>query len=174
MPPRRLPLSSPAAALAAVACLLLAAPASASLRKGDRVNDFVQVVDAAGKRVSLKRYKDQVVVVTFGASWCAPCKKELPALEKLARRYAKQNAKVIFFAVNIDTDKARGARFMRQAGLRVVQGVYDPRKSTVESFDPPKMPTTFILRAGIIRHVHAGFTDGDELKLAAAIDRELR
>jgi cytochrome c biogenesis protein CcmG, thiol:disulfide interchange protein DsbE len=169
---RRLPLALVAAA--AVACLILAAPAWAGVRKGDRVTDFVQAVDAAGKQVSLRHFKDQVIVVTFGASWCAPCKKELPALEKLARRYRKQNAKVVFFAVNIDTERSRCARFMQQAGLRVVHAVFDPQKSTVESFDPPKMPTTFIIRGGIVRHVHAGFTDGDEHKLAAAIDRELK
>jgi len=161
-------------AILAAAVLLAAAPASAGVRKGDRVSDFVQVVDGGGKRVSLKKLRDRVVVVTFGASWCEPCKKELPALEKLARHYAKAGAKVSFFAVNIDNQKAKGARFMKQAGLRVVNAVFDPQKSTVESFDPPKMPTTFIIRGGVVRHVHAGFSPGDEKKLAAAIDRELK
>ena len=174
MPFRRRTPAAPLAAAVLVASLAFAAPAAAGVRKGDRVADFVQVVDGAGKRVSLKRYKDQVIVVTFGASWCAPCKKELPALEKLARRYARQKAKVTFFAVNIDTERAKGARFMQQAGLRAVRGVFDPQKSTVETFDPPKMPTTFILRGGVVRHVHAGYTAGDERKLAAAIEAALR
>jgi cytochrome c biogenesis protein CcmG, thiol:disulfide interchange protein DsbE len=152
-----------------------AAPsARAEVRKGDRAAEFVKVVDAAGRRVSLKSYQDQVVVVTFGASWCEPCKKELPAMEKLARRYQQRRAPVVFFAVNIDSELAKGKRFMQQAGLRAVRATYDSAKSTVESYDPPKMPSTFIIRRGVVRHVHAGFATGDEAALAAAIDKELR
>ncbi len=161
--------------LAALAVLAGGGPAArAEVRKGDRAADFVQVVDAAGRRVSLKSYPADVVVVTFGASWCEPCKRELPAMEKLARRYQQRKAPVVFFAVNIDTEPAKGKKFMQQAGLRAVHAIYDSAKSTVESYDPPKMPSTFIIRGGVVRHVHAGYASGDESAVAAAIDRELR
>jgi len=156
------------------ALALLAPAARAEVRKGDRAAEFVQVVDSSGKRVWLKSFRDRVVVVTFGASWCEPCKRELPAMEKLARRYQQKRAPVVFFAVNIDTELAKGKKFMQQAGLRAVRAIYDSRKSTVESYDPPKMPSTFIIRGGVVRHVHAGFATGDETALAAAIDRELK
>lgn len=161
--------------LAALGALPGTAPqARAEVRKGDRAADFVQVVDSAGKRVSLKSFRDQVVVVTFGASWCEPCKRELPAMEKLARRYQQRRAPVVFLAVNIDNEIAKGKKFMQQAGLRVVRAIYDSAKSTVESYDPPKMPSTFIIRGGVVRHVHAGFAAGDESALAAAIDGQLK
>ena len=156
------------------ALALLAPAARAEVRKGDRAAEFVQVVDSSGKRVWLKSFRERVVVVTFGASWCEPCKRELPAMEKLARRYQQKRAPVVFFAVNIDTELAKGKKFMQQAGLRAVRAIYDSRKSTVESYDPPKMPSTFIIRGGVVRHVHAGFATGDETALAAAIDRELK
>jgi thiol-disulfide isomerase/thioredoxin len=163
-------------ALSFLAALAVSAggAARAEVRKGDRAAEFVQVLDAAGKRVSLKSFRDRVVVVTFGASWCEPCKRELPAMEKLARRYEERRAPVVFFAVNIDSEPAKGKKFMQQAGLRAVRAIYDSRKSTVESYDPPKMPSTFIIRGGVVRHVHAGFSAGDENSLAAAIDRELK
>jgi thiol-disulfide isomerase/thioredoxin len=169
------PLRSALALLAALAALAGGGPAArAEVRKGDRAADFVQVVDAAGRRVSLKSFPAEVVVVTFGASWCEPCRKELPAMEKLARRYQQRKAPVVFFAVNIDTELARGKKFMQQAGLSAVHAIYDSAKSTVESYDPPKMPSTFIIRGGVVRHVHAGFASGDESILAAAIEHELR
>lgn len=152
----------------------LSSPALAGVKRGDRAAEFVQVVDAAGKAMSLKRFKDQLVVVTFGASWCEPCKKELPAYEKLAQRYQKRGAAVVFIAVNIDTEPAKAKKFMSQAGLRAVRAAYDRQKSTVESYDPPKMPSTFVIRRGIVKHVHAGYESGDENKLAAVIDRELK
>ena len=68
----------------------LTSPALAGVKQGDRAAEFVSVVDASGKAVSLKAYKDKVVVITFGASWCEPCKKELPAYEKLAQKYQKR------------------------------------------------------------------------------------
>ena len=159
-------------ALASV--LLFASSATAGVKQGDRAVDFVQVVDASGKMVSLKKFRDQVVVITFGASWCVPCKKELPALEKLAQKYQKRGAPVVFIAVNIDSEVSKGKKFMSNAGLRNVRAVYDRQKSTVESYDPPKMPSTFVIRRGIVKHVHAGYASGDESKLATVIDRELK
>ena len=155
---------------------LTAAPgdARAEVRKGDRAADFVHAVDASGKRVSLRSFADRVVVMTFGASWCEPCKRELPAMEKLARTYQQRRAAVVFLAVNIDNEPAKGKKFMQQAGLRAVHAIFDSSKSTVESYDPPKMPSTFVIRGGVVRHVHAGFSPGDESSLAAAIDRELK
>jgi thiol-disulfide isomerase/thioredoxin len=152
---------------------LLATPALAGVKQGDRAAEFVQVVDGSGKALSLKRFKDQVVVVTFGASWCEPCKKELPAYEKLAQKYQKRGASVVFIAVNIDTESAKAKKFMSQAGLRTVRAAFDRQKSTVESYDPPKMPSTIVIKRGIVKEVHAGYASGDENKLAAIIDREL-
>lgn len=152
---------------------LLSSPAVAGVKQGDRAAEFVRVVDASGKGVSLKTLRDQVVVLTFGASWCEPCRKELPAYEKLAQRYKQRRAPVVFIAVNIDNEPSKGKKFMSQAGLRVVRAAYDAQKSTVESYDPPKMPSTFIIHRGIVKHVHAGYSAGDEQKLAAIIDREL-
>lgn len=151
----------------------LSSPAFAGVKQGDRAAEFVSVVDAAGKALSLKALKDKVVVVTFGASWCEPCKKELPAYERLAQKYQKRGANVVFIAVNIDSDLAKGKKFISQAGLHVVRAAYDKQKSTVESYDPPKMPSTFVIRRGIVRHVHAGYAAGDETALASIIDREL-
>jgi len=152
----------------------LTSPAFAGVKQGDRAAEFVSVVDASGKAVSLKAYKDKVVVITFGASWCEPCKKELPAYEKLAQKYQKRGANVVFIAVNIDSEAAKAKKFMTQAGLRAVRAAYDKQKSTVESYDPPKMPSTFVIRRGIVKHVHAGYASGDENALSAVIDRELK
>jgi cytochrome c biogenesis protein CcmG, thiol:disulfide interchange protein DsbE len=158
--------------LSFVLVALIGTPALAGVKQGDRAAEFVQVVDASGKAMSLKRFKDQVVVVTFGASWCEPCKKELPAWEKLAQKFQKRG--VVFIAVNIDTETAKAKKFMSQARLRAVRAAYDRQKSTVESYDPPKMPSTFVIKRGIVKHVHAGYESGDESKLAAVIERELK
>jgi len=158
---------------AIAATLAVARPAAAEVSVGDRAAELVQVVDAKGRRLSLKRLRDRVVVITFGASWCEPCKRELPAFEKLARGYEKKAAKVTFLAINIDSDRAKADAFIQKAGLRAVVAGYDPAKSSVDAYDPPKMPTTFVIRGGVVRHVHAGYSPGDERALAAVVDKEL-
>lgn len=146
--------------------------AEAKVRKGDRASRFVSVKNGANKKVQLKSYKDRIVVLTFGASWCKPCKSELPAFEKLAAKY--DSKKVIFLAVNVDSDIAKGKAFMKKAGLSKVMALYDPKSSTVASFDPPTMPSTFIIKRGIVKHVHAGYRSGDVGKVAKLIDAQLR
>ena len=152
--------------------LLFSARVEAKVRKGDRAASFVAVKDAKNKVVNIKSYKDRVVVLTFGASWCKPCAKELPAFEKLAKKYDAK--KVTFLAINIDTDISKGKAFMKKAGVNKVVALYDPKSSTVESYDPPTMPTTFVIKKGIVKHVHAGYRSGDDKKLSAVIDKELK
>lgn len=166
----------PSRLLGLVLGLALAAPAvaSAEVRTGGRAAELTRVVDARGKKLSLRALKDKVVVLTFGASWCAPCKKELPAYEKLAAAYAKKGARVVFLAINIDTDRKKGEAFVKAAGLRHVRVGFDPGHGSVDSYDPPKMPTTFVVRGGIVRHMHEGYSAGDEKKLAGVIDGELK
>jgi thiol-disulfide isomerase/thioredoxin len=141
------------------------------VRRGDRALELRAVINGAGKRVTLESHKAPILVLTFGASWCAPCKKELPALEKLARGYSP--AQVAFVAVNIDSTLATGKAFMKRSGLKRVQAVYDPKSTNVQSYDPPTMPSVFIVNEGIVKHLHAGFHSGDERKLKKAIDKEL-
>lgn len=151
--------------------LLSATPAQAKVREGDRAAELTAVVTKKGKKLRLAQHKKSVVVITFGASWCAPCKKELPAFEKLARKYKGKN--VVFIAVNVDDERSNGETFMRRAGLKRVIQAFDTRKSAVKSYDPPTMPTTYIVRKGIVRHMHKGYRGGDDKKLDKIIGAEL-
>lgn len=146
--------------------------AEAKVSRGDRAPAFVNVVNSANKSVSLKTYKDRIVVLTFGASWCAPCKKELPAFEKLASTYDAK--KVTFLAINIDKDIAKGKAFMKKAGLKNVVALFDPHSATVETYQPQTMPTTFLMKRGVVKHIHTGFRAGDEKNLKKLIDGELK
>jgi thiol-disulfide isomerase/thioredoxin len=160
--------------LAIAAALLLAASpvADAKVGEGDRAAELPPVVTQKGKKLRLRELRDKVVVLTFGASWCAPCKKELPALEKLARKYAGKN--VVFIAVNIDEERKKGEKFMREVGLRAVIQAFDTRKGAVNAYDPPTMPTTYVVRKGLVRHVHKGYRGGDDRKLERVIAAELK
>lgn len=160
------------AALAVLVALGTAGPALAGVEVGDRAPELVQAKDGRGKRVKLKAYQGKVVVLTFGASWCKPCKKELPAWDKLARQY--KGKKVVFLAVNIDKELGKGQAFMKEARLGAMQAAYEPDGATVESYEPPTMPTTYVIDGrGIVRFRHEGYRAGDEKALAAKLDQLL-
>lgn len=155
------------AALAALLTLGSAGLAAADVNVGDRAPELVQAKDGRGKRVKLKGYQGKLVVLTFGASWCKPCKKELPAWDKLARKYKG----VVFLAVNIDKDPAKGKDFIKEAKLGAMQAAYEPDGATVESYEPPTMPTTYVIDGrGVIRYRHEGYRAGDEKELGTRLD----
>ena len=56
----------------------------------------------AGKAVNLAQYKGQVVMINFWASWCGPCRQEMPILEKLQRKYKPMGFTMI--GVNVEPD----------------------------------------------------------------------
>jgi thiol-disulfide isomerase/thioredoxin len=156
-------------ALAVLVALGSAGSAVAEVNVGDRAPELVQAKDGRGKRVRLKGYQGKLVVLTFGASWCKPCKKELPAWEKLAKKYKGQS--VVFLAVNIDKEPAKGAEFIKEARLVAMQAAYEPDGATVESYEPPTMPTTYVIDGrGIVRFRHEGYRAGDEKALGAKLD----
>lgn len=152
--------------------LLLPSIASADVRPGDRAAEFIAAKDGRGRRVKLRSYRNKIVVLTFGASWCKPCAKELPAWEKLARTYKSRG--VVFVAVNIDNELAKGKAFVKKAGLKTMRAVYESGGATVESYNPPTMPTTYVIDSrGIVRHMHKGYRSGDAKKLARELDKLL-
>jgi thiol-disulfide isomerase/thioredoxin len=138
---------------ALVTLLFLAGVAQADLKQGDRARDFEQLAKLRGK----------VVLVDFWASWCEPCKRELPILNKLAPKLKEKGVEIV--TVNIDEKKDNAEQFLREHGVKL-NVVYDKDHKIVGEWEPPKMPTSFVVdRNGVIRAVNAGFDSGDEAKI---------
>jgi cytochrome c biogenesis protein CcmG, thiol:disulfide interchange protein DsbE len=124
--------------------------------------------DRNGKAVQLAQLKGSVVVVDFWASWCAPCREELPVLEKLFQKYREKGLVVI--AVGQDADVTKFDKFLRATPLSFTV-VHDPEGAVARRYGPPKMPSSYIVdKKGIIRHVHAGFKASDK----DALEREIK
>src|SRR5260370_22429569 len=79
---------------------LLASGASKELPKSD-----LTLKDLNGQRVRLRDYRGKVVVLNFWATWCGPCKAELPMLVEAAKDYASRG--VVFVAASLDDEKTR-------------------------------------------------------------------
>ena len=144
------------------AVLLLSSAALAQVKKGDHAADFSGKT-LAGETLKLSSLRGKVVLLDFWASWCEPCKKELPLLAKMAPRLKQRGIEIV--TVNIDENRGNAEAFIRSRNLALTT-VPDTDKSIVGKYEPPKMPSSFVLdRAGIVRSVNDGFEPGDETKI---------
>ena len=131
-----------------------------------------KLADASGKSVSLSDLKGSVVVLDFWATWCGPCRGELPVLDKVAAARANDGVKT--FAINLKEDPDKVGRFVDETklGLNVL---FDRDGKVSEKFLVDGIPQTVVIdRAGIVRHVSIGWGDGGEERLSAAIDAVLK
>ena len=118
--------------LALLGALLLGGSASA----GEPAPDF-SLRDINGKEVSLSSYKGKVVLVNFWATWCGPCKLEMPHLDKMDRDLEAKGFEVI----SISTDDARAASKVKPLIKRGGYGftvLLDKDTSVVSQYNPAK------------------------------------
>jgi thiol-disulfide isomerase/thioredoxin len=105
---------------------------------------------ADGQAVRLSSYRGKVVVVNFWATWCPPCREELPALQ----RVAASEPDVVVLEVDLmePGDKARS--FLDSLGLDRLQPVLDTDGATTRRFGVLSLPSTFFVdKDGVIRHL---------------------
>jgi cytochrome c biogenesis protein CcmG, thiol:disulfide interchange protein DsbE len=152
--------------LALVCTLALPLSARAKVKPGQPAPDF----DSATlnqRSLKLSSLRGKVVLLDFWASWCEPCKKELPLLSKLAPRLKQKGIEIV--AVNIDDDRKNAEDFVRAKGIGLTV-VTDGTKQIVGRWEPPKMPSSFVIdKRGVVRAVNGGFEPGDESKLEAQL-----
>ena len=109
---------------------------------------------ADGGSFSLEAARGSAVVVNFWATWCAPCREELPALDRLQRALAGEGLVVV--AVSVDARPEAVARFARERGLGFAVLV-DPREEVARRYGVGAYPTTVVVdRAGRVVHRAVG------------------
>ena len=132
------------------------------VKEGQRAEDF-ELKDLGGRTVKLSSLRGKVVLVDFWASWCGPCKKELPILSDMAKRLRARGIEVL--AINVDKNRANAEAFLKTSGAQLTV-LLDPDETVVKKYEPPKMPSSFVIdKKGLVRHVNASFEPGDEKKI---------
>ena len=164
---RVLPAAALAAGLAALPSVTVAQDAmtpSFTLRDATNADYTVTVKD--GKLLvgpSDKLEPKKAVLVSFWATWCGPCKLEMPHVDALDKEFADQG----FEGISISIDDARAysqARAYVKGRKFQFNALFDKESKVVAQFNPSKtLPYTVIIDGqGKIRHVHTGYNPGDE------------
>jgi peroxiredoxin len=156
-----------ARALALSALVVAGGGAAAAVTPATGAPDFT-LPRLGGPNLRLQEQRGQVVMVNFWATWCGPCRVEMPHLARLYDKYRASGFTVL--AVNIDEDPHKAASLAAQLGMRFPV-LLDTEKKVSRLYDLSTMPSTVLIdREGRVRYVHRGYRDGYE----DTYDRQIR
>ena len=144
---------------AIIAAAALALPALAADPTGGPAPQFT-LAARGGSNVSLAQYKGQVVMLNFWASWCGPCRQEMPLLESIYKKYNRLGFTLI--GVNVEPDSNAANEWLKQTPVSFPI-LYDKESKVSKMYDVAGMPSTVIIdRTGKVRVLHRGYKPGDE------------
>lgn len=114
----------------------------------------------SGKNLKLSEYRGQVVLLNFWASWCGPCRQEMPLLDSLHAKYKSLGFTVL--GVNVEEDSAKAVGVLKKNKL-TFPILFDTENKVSKLYDISAMPSTVIIdRDGVMRYLHQGYKPGDE------------
>ncbi len=141
------------------AALGLAAADADAMPAASKAPDFT-LPAIGGTNLRLQEQRGRVVMVNFWATWCGPCRVEMPHLNRLYDKY--RDAGFVLLGVNIDDEPRKAAEFASRLGLRFPV-LWDADKKVSRLYDLAAMPSTVLIdRDGRVRHIHRGYRDGFE------------
>jgi len=145
--------------LALAALLAASGWAGAAVTPSAAAPDFT-LTSLGGTNLRLQEQRGSVVMINFWATWCGPCRVEMPHLSRLYEKYRASGFTVL--AINIDEDPHKAARLAAQLGMRFPV-LMDTEKKVSRLYDLSTMPSTVLIdRDGRVRYITRGYRDGYE------------
>ncbi|MEO5579943.1 MAG: TlpA disulfide reductase family protein [Gemmatimonadaceae bacterium] len=139
---------------------------------GSEAPEFsAQTLDSIPVTKSLDDYRGSVVMLNVWATWCAPCRIEMPSMERLHAAYGNKGLKIVAVSIDDPGTDQQVRDFVKQFGL-TFEILHDPTKATSRTYQTTGYPETVILgRDGIIRKKLLGATDWNSPDNRALIER---
>jgi peroxiredoxin len=153
------------------ALLLATATFGVASTPGGFAPDFT-LKSAAGNNLRLSEHRGQVVMINFWASWCGPCRQEMPLLDELQQRYSPAGFTVL--GVNVEQDPAQARRLLKQMDISFPI-LFDADSVVSKLYDVSAMPVTVMVdRDGKMRYLHKGFKPSYEASYRQQIKELIR
>ena len=127
--------------------------------EGQTAPDFA-LKSSTGENLRLSEYRGDVVMINFWATWCGPCRQEMPLLDELYNRYQRVGFNLL--GVNIDDDSRRAMQMAEELGIDFPV-LFDATKEVSKLYEVGAMPVTVLVdREGTVLYVHHGYKPGYE------------
>lgn len=141
---------------------------------GSTAPDFHAVtLDSTRRMRSLADYRGQVVLLNVWATWCLPCRVEMPSIEKLHQRYGPNGLRIVAVSIDDPGTEAQIRAFVRDFKL-TFEILHDPKNTISDAYQVGGYPETFVVgRDGIIRKKVMEASDWDSAENRALIERLL-
>lgn len=160
------------AVLAAGVLLAQAPPAAkaAGVYPGQTVPDFSLPPVGGGKAMSLSAFKGKPVVVVFWATWCGPCRNEIPALKELYQRYTAKGVQVITVTLDSRQSQEDVIRFKQAKELPYLI-LWDKENKVTDAWEVEGIPTNLVIdKKGVVAYRGHGL----DQELVAALEATLK
>lgn len=126
----------------------------------------------SGENKRLSDYRGNIVLLNFWASWCVPCRAEMPVLDSIHKKYEPLGFVVL--GVNVDQKSEKAIKYLKDTPVNFPV-LYDPTGKVSKLYNVSAMPSTAIIdRDGNVRYIHPGYKDGDDDKYRAKIKELMR
>jgi len=126
----------------------------------------------SGKNIKLSEQAGNVVMLNFWASWCGPCRKEMPLLNALHKKYEKLG--FVILGVNVEQELKLAKSFLADTPVDFPI-LFDVSNKVSKAYDVIAMPTTVMIdRNGKMRYLHQGYKAGDEKKYKKMVKKLIR
>lgn len=154
-----------------VATILLLSANVSALEIGKPAPDFT-LKSMSGTNLNLTEQRGTIIVINFWASWCGPCRTEMPVLQDFYDKY--QDLGVSVWGVNVEQENQAGRDFLADLNL-TFPILFDASNTLSATYQVEAMPTTIIIdRDGLVRYAYKGYKPGYEKKYAKAIKKLIR
>ena len=150
--------------------LLFSAVAKAEVLEG-MAPDFT-LKSRSGENVKLSEHRGEVVMINFWASWCAPCRQEMPLLEEMYKKYSDLG--FVLLGVNVEEDSSKATELLRDIPVSFPV-LYDNKNEVTKLYKVVAMPSTVMVdRDGNMRYLHRGYLPGYEAEYIKQIKELVR
>jgi peroxiredoxin len=126
----------------------------------DKAAPNFELTGLDGETYRLSSYRGRVVFINFWATWCEPCKKELPAMQQ----FAVENDRATVLAVNVDEPADSVQAFLTEFGATELTVLLDSDLTAYDAYGVNRLPITFVVDpGGTVRYAHVGELTLDDL-----------
>jgi len=126
----------------------------------------------SGENLRLEEMRGDVILINFWASWCGPCRKEMPYLDELQSEFSGLGFTVL--GINVEEDSNSAKEFIAELQVKFPV-LFDNKQLVSELYNVDAMPTTVMVdRNGYQRLLHRGYVEGDEVAYRKIIKELIR